>query len=87
MLPDTVSEVSKEDRVGSDPLLAYINQSRQLFVRQRSRKGDDRPYLEAFDLKKAVIWAEDGKTVCKPGRFRLEDAQKSMDGRYKLFTK
>ena len=86
-LPDTVEEVSDKDRVGSDAHLAYINQSRQLYVRQRSGKDDDRPHLDAFDLKKAVIWAEDGKTVCKPMRFRMEDAQKNMDDRYKIFTK
>jgi len=80
-LPDTVEDVSNDDRVGRDPLLAYINQSRQLYVRQRSGKDDDRPYLEPFDLKKAVL-AEDGKMICKPGRFRLEDAQKDMDDRY-----
>ena len=84
-LPDTVEEVSDEDRVGSDPHLAYINQSRQLYVRQRSGKDDDRPHLDAFDLKKAVL-DEDGKTVCKPGRFKMEDAQKDMDDRYKNFT-
>ena len=86
-LPDTVEEVSDEDRVGRDPQLAHINQSRQLYVRQRSGKDDDRPHLDAFDLKKAVIWAEDGKTVCKPGRFRLEDAQRGMNDRYyRVFT-
>ena len=84
-LPDTVEEVSDEDRVGSDPHFAYINRSRQLYVRQRSGKDDDRPHLDAFDLKKAVIWAEDGKTVCKPGRFSLVEAQKNMDDRYYRF--
>ena len=84
-LPDTVEDVSNDDRVGTDPLLAYINQSRQLYMRRRSGKDDDRPHLDAFDLKKAVIWAEDGKTVCKPQRFRLEDAQRGMNDRYYRF--
>ena len=83
-LPDTVEEVSKEDRVGSDPYLAYINESRQLFMRRRSRKDDNRPDLHSFDLKEAVL-GQDG-TVCKPGRFKMEAAQKDMDHRYKSFT-
>ena len=72
--------------MGSDPLLAYINKSRQLFMRRRSRKDDNRPDLHSFDLKKAVLH-QDGTTVCKPGRFKMEDAQKDMDDRYKSFTK
>ena len=55
-------------------------------MRHRCGNDDDRPNLDPFDLKKAVL-AEDGKMVCKPGRFRLEDAQKIMDDRYyRIFT-
>ena len=79
-LPDTVENVSDEDRLGSDPHLEYINQCRQLYVRRRSGNDDRRPYLDPFDLKKEVL-TEDG-TVCKLGRFRWEDAQKNMDDRY-----
>ena len=84
-LPDTVEEVSDEDRVGRDPLLEYIVQCRQLYVRRRSCNDVDRPDLDPFDLKKEVL-GDDGKTVCKPGRFKMEDAQKDMDDRYKSFT-
>ena len=85
-LLDTVEEVSDEDRVGRDPLLEYIVQCRQFYVRRRSCNDVDRPDLDPFDLKKEVL-EEDGKTVCKPGRFKMEDAQKNMDDRYKIFTK
>ena len=85
-LPDTVEEVSDEDRVGRDPHLEYIGQCRQLFVRCRSCNDDNRPDLHSFDLKKAVLH-QDGTTVCKPGRFKMEDAQKDMDDRYRRFTK
>ena len=72
--------------MGRDPHLEYIVQCRQVFVRCRSCNDDNRPDLHSFDLKKAVL-DEDGKMVCKPGRFKMEDAQKNMDGRYKIFTK
>ena len=84
-LPDTVEQVSDEDRVGRDPYLEYIVQCRQVFVRWRSCNDDNRPDLHSFDLKEAVL-GQDG-TVCKPGRFKMEDAQKDMDDRYKSFTK
>ena len=85
-LPDTVEEVSDEDRVGRDPLLEYIVPCRQFYVRRRSCNDVDRPDLDPFDLKKEVL-GDDGKTVCKPGRFKMEDAQKNMDDRYyRIFT-
>ena len=83
-LPDTAEEMSDEGRVGRDPHLEYIVQCRQVFVRCRSCNDDNRPDLHSFDLKEAVL-GQDG-TVCKPGRFKMEDAQKDMDDRYKSFT-
>ena len=53
-------------------------------MRRRSCNDVDRPDLDPFDLKEAVL-GQDG-TVCKPGRFKMEDAQKDMDHRYKSFT-
>ena len=52
----------------------------------RHGRSNNRPDLHSFDLKKAVLH-QDGTTVCKPGRFKMEDAQKDMDDRYRRFTK
>ena len=41
----------------------------------------NRSHLPPFDRKQAVF-AEDGKTACKQGRFRLDEAQKNMNAHY-----